>query len=181
LNIRCKFYGKRIVSVLANRFDDELVKTFILEVSSSSSTLSLALNLIMSFELSIEQKSSFKKYIIKNNPFDFNYNWNEVKTRIFLSQLFYDTHYLKVTSWQVRVVLHEIKHLTGSNETVYCIVEIANQKFKSKEKLIDNFKFENENQIFIARVESDEYQKSFSYLISISVRSIFKYSQYSFS
>jgi hypothetical protein len=135
----------------------------------------------MSFELSIELKSSFKKYIIKNNPFDFNYNWNEVKTRIFLSQLFYDTHYLKVTSWQVRVVLHEIKHLTGSNETVYCIVEIANQKFKSKEKPIENFKFENENQIFIARVESDEYQKSFNYLISISVRSIFKYSQYSFS
>ncbi len=144
-------------------------------MSNSSSTLSLSLNLILSFELDSEQKALFKKFLIKNNPFGFKSDWNEVKTHIFLNQIFYDTHYLKITSWQVRVVLHEVKHLAGSNETVYCIVEIADQKFKSKEKLIDNFKFENENQIFIARVESDEYQKSFSYLITISVRQLLFY------
>ena len=118
-------------------------------MSNSSATLSLALNLIMSYELSFEQKASFKKALVKNNPLSSSYEWNDVKSHMLLNQLFYDTSLLRITSWQVRVVIHELRHLAGSNETVYCLVEIGDQKFKTKEKHIDSLSFENDNQVFI--------------------------------
>ena len=159
--------------ILVHELGDEAVRTLVHEVSSSSSTLSLALNLIMSYELSYEQKASFKKSLIKNNPFYFNYESNEIKTHILINQLFYDIHYLRITSWQVRVILHELKHLTSSgNEVVYCVVDIGGHKFKSKETQIDNLNFENDKQVFIARIENEDYQKAFNYLITIEVKII---------
>lgn len=110
-------------------------------MSSCTSTLTLALNLIMSYELSFDQKAKFKKTIIKSNLlFDNSYgNSNElgeINLPNFLSQLFYTDLNEKITSWQVRVRIIELKHLVGINENVYCIVEIGDKKFKTKRKIL---------------------------------------------
>ena len=90
----------------------------------------------MSYKIIPEYKKSFKNSIIKNNNFNDYCEWNEVKSHLLFNQLFDDTSLLKITKWQCRVVLHELKRLSGPFQTVYCIVEIGDQKFKTKEKNI---------------------------------------------
>jgi hypothetical protein len=53
----------------------------------------------------------------------------------------------KVTTWQVRVNLIELRHIIGNNERVYCMVEIGDQRFYSSVKSIERLKF-NEVIIF---------------------------------
>ena len=157
--------------ILAKELNDELLTKFLNTVSSSYSTLTLALKLIMSYELSLEQKLVFKEFLVNNNLFYFNHDWNEVKTHMFLNQIFNDAYYMKITSWQVRVCIHELKHLIGSgNEMIYCILKIGEKEFKTKEMHIDKLKFDFHDQIFIARIDNCDYQKAFNYKITITVK-----------
>lgn len=139
------------MSITGNDFNDAAIKKFIYEVSNCSSTLTLALNLVMSYELSFEQKAKFKQSIIRNNLFYDNYNNNnelgEINLHNLLNQIFYADLNEKITSWQVRVRIIELKHLIGINETVYCVVEIGDQKFRTKEKHIDNLLFNDDDEV----------------------------------
>lgn len=66
-----------------------------------------------------------------------------------MQQLFFEEEE-KITSWQVRVRLVEFKHLiVGAplGQLVYCIVEIGDKKFKTKEKQIDALNFEDDDQV----------------------------------
>jgi hypothetical protein len=119
------------------------IKNFFDEIGNSSLLLTLALNLIMSYELSFEQKAKFKKSLIKNNPY--NFDLNEVNPINFLSELFESESNEKITSWQVRVRIIELKHLSGSNETVYCVVQIGDSRYRTKEKTFDNLLFSDED------------------------------------
>ena len=161
------------------------------EVGICPISLSLALNLIMSYELAYEQKGKYrqdtrkslneheiikkifitkgilKKLLVKNNPYENQFN--ETNSHSFLDQIFYtNPNADKITSWQIRVKIIELRHLVGSNETVYCLVEIADQKFRTKEKRIDDLHFKDD-EIFIARIDGKMFQKAFNYKIQISV------------
>jgi hypothetical protein len=134
----------------------------------------------MPFQINTTQKYLFKKSVIKNNPFldktnsYYYYNKyeqnNDLNSHYILNQLFYSEYdNEKITSWQIRIRLIEIKNLIGINETVYCIIEIGDKKFKTKEKYIDNLQFYDDDMVFTARIDNKEVQKAFNYIISISV------------
>jgi hypothetical protein len=53
--------------------------------------------------------------------------------------------YNKITSWVVRVDLIEIKNLVGSNENVFCIIEIGDQKYKTSVKQFDKLIYNEVN------------------------------------
>jgi hypothetical protein len=57
----------------------------------------------------------------------------------------------KITSWQIRLNLIEIKHLLGNNENVYCSIQIGHQSFTSSVKPIDRLKF-NEVIFFLLKI-----------------------------
>ncbi|CAF0876645.1 unnamed protein product [Brachionus calyciflorus] len=73
----------------------------------------------------------------------------------------------KLTSWQVRVNLIEIRHLLGTNKEVYCTVKIGdNQIFKSTIKQIDKLRF---NEVFTARFENMRSQRVLNQVICVCV------------
>lgn len=149
-----------------------MVKNFIYDVGFCTSTLNLALNLLVSYELSYEQKEEFKKTLIKFNPYDDPYEeLNEINLHNLIDQIFnpIDLNEEKITSWQVRVRIIELKHIAGINETVYCVIEIGDQKFRSKEKSLENLNYSNDDQVFITRIETKQFQKAFNYKIVIAV------------
>jgi hypothetical protein len=47
----------------------------------------------------------------------------------------------KLTTWQVRVHLIELKHILGNNENIYCAIQIGSQTFYSSVKSVDKLKF----------------------------------------
>ena len=126
--------------------EEDLVKKFIYEVGRSPILLTLALNLIMSYELNLHQKVNLKKSLMRHNPFS-HYDLNdltELNSRNLLNQYF-NTNYMSdiCASWQIRVTLHEIRNLVGMNENVFCVVEIGEQKFTTKERHIEKLQFYN--------------------------------------
>ena len=127
----------------------------------------------MNFELSYEQKEKFKKALTRNNSFDYfeSNDLNDFNRYNLLNQFFrFEQFNEKITSWQVRVKIIELKNLVGTNETVYCEVEIGDYKFRTREKSIDYLNFSNEeDEVFSARIDDKKFQKSFNYQISISV------------
>lgn len=151
---------------------DESVQSWLQDVSQCPSTLNLALNLVMSYELNNEQKDRFKKSIIKNNlsnSLNESMYTNEIYLPNLLSQIFYTQWSEKIYSWQIRVRILELKLMLGLEETVYCIVEIGDQKYRTKDKSISNLNYSDDDETFITRIECNEYQKAFNYKISISV------------
>ncbi|CAF0895015.1 unnamed protein product, partial [Brachionus calyciflorus] len=160
------------LDIIVNELNDETVFKWLKQVCKCSSTLNLALILIMSFELNNDQKAKFRKSIIRNNfslnPIESTYT-NEIFLPNLLSQIFYTDLNEKIHSWQVRVRIIELKLLLGVEGTIYCIVDIGDQKFRTKDKSINNLQFEDEEATFIARIESKKFQKAFNYPIKISV------------
>jgi hypothetical protein len=53
--------------------------------------------------------------------------------------------FTKITSWQIKVQLIEIKNIFGNNKNVYCTVRIGDQLFKSSLKSVDKLRF---NEVF---------------------------------
>lgn len=84
----------------------------------------------------------------------------------YVSQLLCKRQSNRLTSWQVRVNLIEIRHLLGTNKEVYCIINIGNQVFKSNTKPIDKLKY---LEVFTARFDNIRSSKLFSQLLSILV------------
>lgn len=116
----------------------------------SSVILAFAIDLIEYYELSLEDKERIRGLI----RLSCNYEWTDARRNIYFSHIFNEANMQPINSWQVKVKLHELelhelKHYTGLNETVDCYVEIGNQKFKTKEKNIDNLNFENEVPIIL--------------------------------
>ena len=78
----------------------------------------------------------------------------------------------KITAWQVRVRIVELKHLVVGapiGQLVYCLVEIDGNRFRTRPKQIDALNFEEDDEVFIARIETKDYQKALNYQIVISV------------
>lgn len=89
-----------------------------------------------------------------------------------MQQIFYSDDE-KITAWQVRVRIVELKHLVVGvplGQLVYCVIDIGGKKFRTKEKQIDALNFDADDEVFIARIETKEYQKALNYQIVISVK-----------
>lgn len=67
-------------------------------------------------------------------------SFNQKNIQTFLTNSAYLNE--KVKTWLVRFKLIEIKNLNGPSETVYCVVQIAGQKYTSAEKSSQNLKFD---------------------------------------
>lgn len=160
------------VSVEMNIDEEELVRKFIFEVGRTPILLTLALSFVMKYELSEKQKATINRLLIKKNPFscwDFNLSDN---VHNLVKQYFKLEVDELLTSWQVTLNILEIKNLIGVNEKVYCVVEIGDKKFTTKERHIDKMQFgedDNEEFKFIARIESQSLQKAFNSKIAISI------------
>jgi hypothetical protein len=107
--------------------------------------LAFAIDLIEYYELSLEDKERIRGII----RLSCNYEWTDATRNIYFSHIFNEANREPINSWQVKVKLHELelhelKHYKGLNETIDCYVEIGNQKFKTKEKNINDLNFENE-------------------------------------
>ena len=88
-----------------------------------------------------------------------------------MQQMLY-TNEEKITAWQVRVRIVELKHLVVGapiGQLVYCLVEIDGNRFRTRPKQIDALNFEEDDEVFIARIETKDYQKALNYQIVISV------------
>lgn len=163
---------QRKLGIYASDLTDESVRSWLQDVNQCASSLNLALSLIMSYELNNEQKERFKKSVIKNNlgnTLNESMYTNEIYLPNLLSQIFYTEWTEKIYSWQIRVRIIELKLMLGLEETVYCLVEIGDQKFRTKDKNISNMNYSDDDEIFIARIECKQYQKAFNYKIKISV------------
>ena len=68
--------------------------------------------------------------------------------------------------------------MIGINETVYCIINVGDLKFKTREKYIDNLQFYDENEVFTARINIKEFQKAFNQIITFSVNKMHILSAY---
>ncbi|RNA26904.1 otoferlin isoform X1, partial [Brachionus plicatilis] len=160
------------LGIYVSDLTDESVRSWLQDVNQCPSSLNLALNLIMSYELNNEQKDRFKKSVIRNNlshsPNETMYS-NEIYLPNLLSQIFYTEWTEKIYSWQIRVRIIELKLLHGQEETVYCMVQIGDQKFRTNDKSISNLHYTDDDETFIARIECKQYQKAFNYKISVSV------------
>ena len=94
----------------------------------------------------MDKRKQFKSFI-RDADYD-NETLNDINTHNLISQLFYTESDEKITSWQVKVRIIEIKHLVGLNKAVYCIVKIGNQIFRTKEKSIENLDLSNEDEVY---------------------------------
>ena len=152
--------------------EEELVKKFIFEIGRSPTLLTVALNLIMKYELEDKQKVTINKLLIKLNPFsywDFNLTDN---SQCLLNQYFNLEVDEVITSWQITVNLLEIKNLIGVNETVFCVVDINDKKFTTKEKHIDKLRFDEDDSDeakFLVRIERQTLKAAFNSVVKISV------------
>jgi hypothetical protein len=144
-----------MVSIIIENIDDKNVIGNFFQSIGNNSTLNLSLNLLMSYELNFEQKLKFRKSLMKNNPDDDAIcDLNDVCSHTMFNQIF-NSNILrkeKITSWQVRMRLIEIRHLSGLlNEKLYCIIQIGDKFFRTSERNIQNLNFENEDQVIIER------------------------------
>jgi hypothetical protein len=56
----------------------------------------------------------------------------------------------KITSWQVRVRIVELKHLVVGaplGQLVYLVVEIGEKRFRTRDKQIDALDFDNDDEV----------------------------------
>ena len=152
--------------------EDELVRKFIFEVGRTPSLLTLALNFVFKYELDEIIKVNINKLLIKHNPFsNYDFNFHESAHNL-LNQYFSMETEEMLTNWQITVTLLEIKNLIGVNEKVFCLVEIGDKKFYTREKHIDRLQFneeDNEEEKFIARIENVSLKRAFNSKIAISV------------
>ena len=82
-------YSNKISIITENTDDKNVIKNFFQTIGTNS-TLKLALNLLMSYELSYEEKLKFKKSLMKNNPNDENiYDFNDVCSHSMFNQIFF--------------------------------------------------------------------------------------------
>ena len=73
----------------------------------------------------------------------------------------------KITSWQIRVRVVELKYILGKlNDHIYFCVDIGNEQFKSSVKTLDNLYFD---EVFNARIEGIKSQIVLNYLVKINV------------
>ena len=165
----------RVKNVNIFKYDGEIIKDFINEtVGKSQETLAFFIDLMEKYELNSEQKSKFKEVLINCNPFRCEYEWTDVRRVFFFNHIFHEANTLMIKKWNVKLVIRELqglKHSTGLNELVYCQIEIGKQTFKTKEKMIDDLKFDNE--IFTTQIECDQHQKALNYLVVITVSIFF--------
>lgn len=152
--------------------EEELVKKFIFEIGRSPTLLTVALNFIMKYEFDEKQKININKLLIKLNPFSY-WDFNLTDNSQFLLNQYFNLEIDEViTSWQITVNLLEIKNLIGVNEIVFCVVEIGDKKFTTKEKHIDKLRFDEDDSDeakFIARIERQSLKTAFNSVIKISV------------
>jgi len=156
--------------------EEELVRKFIFEVGRTPVLLTLALSFVMKYELNEKLKANIYKLLAKNNPFsywDFNSNDNSLSN---FNQYFHlCTGDENITSWKVTVSIHEIKNLVGVNERVYCVIDVGDRKFTTRERHIDRLVFSggedetSEECRFISRIKDQSLKKAKNCPIVISV------------
>jgi hypothetical protein len=132
-------------------FENELVE-FVKKVDISSVILAFAIDLLEYFELGSENKENIRRKILEKKSQNCSFEWTDVRRHVYFNHIFNEPKMHSKKSWQVRVVLHElrIRHYTGINEIVYCQVDIGGKKQqKTKETHIDNLIFENEVKCFM--------------------------------
>jgi len=157
--------------------EEELVRKFIFEVGRTPVLLTLALGFVMKYELDPKQKANIHKLLVKNNPFSYwDFNLNESSANNFNQYFQLDSGDEALTGWQVTVTIHEIKNLVGVNENVYCVIEVGDNKFTTRERHIDKLQFSggedengNEECKFISRIEGQSLKKALNCRIAISV------------
>lgn len=183
---------------LSNVFGDNggALASFLSEINYCPATMSLALNLLISYELSYERKEHLKRHLMSNQALtdirsrsggsssgstrrrlserlgnrsmmmnrggsaggtqhvsksDEEEELNVIAhLHALMQQLFYEEEE-KITSWQVRVRLVDLKHLiVGAplGQLVYCLVEIGDKRFRTKEKQIDALNFEDDDEVW---------------------------------
>jgi hypothetical protein len=116
---------------------------FVKKVDISSVILAFAIDLLQYFEL----PENMRRKILEKKSQNCSFEWTDVRRHVYFNHIFNEAKMHSKKSWQVRVVLHElrIRHYTGINEIVYCQVDIGGKKQqKTKETHIDDLIFENE-------------------------------------
>lgn len=149
---------------LMGRKNHSLTSSLSLKSAIGKATLSLAQvaynpNFILNDELI--KNEEFINEILKNLSDSKGLRMNKN-----VSQLISKRYSNRLTSWQVRVNLIEIRHLLGTNKDVYCIIRIGDQVFRTNTKPIDKLKY---HEVFTARFDCMRSSKIFSQIISILV------------
>jgi hypothetical protein len=113
-------------------FENELVE-FVKKVDISSVILAFAIDLLEYFELGSENKENIRRKILEKKSQNCSFEWTDVRRHVYFNHIFNEAKMHSKKSWQVRVVLHElrIRHYTGINEIVYCQVDIGGKKLCS--------------------------------------------------
>ena len=131
---------------------DNKLAEFVKKVDISSVTLAFAIDLLEYFELQQINKENMRRKILEKKSQNCSFEWTDVRRHVYFNHIFNEAKMHSKKSWQVRVVLHElrIRHYTGINEIVYCQVDIGGKKQrKTKETHIDHLIFENEVKCFM--------------------------------
>lgn len=149
--------------------DSYIIQSFLSEVGYCTSTLNLALNLLISYELTHERKERLKQQLLSNQTYNelanhsstsrnhssSSHNDEEQELNVIahlhslMQQIFY-VEEEKITSWQVRVRIVELKHLVVGaplGQLVYLVVEIGEKKFRTRDKQIDALDFDNDDEV----------------------------------
>lgn len=105
----------------------------------------------MSFEIDYSFRLLFRnnitKFKIQSGNWMASYEFEEKNLSSYLSQLFVTDLYEKmISNWQVRLRILDLRHLFGINETVYCVVQIGDKIFRTKDKNIEKLDF---NEVFL--------------------------------
>lgn len=111
----------------------------------------------MTYEMSFELQKSIKNQLNKNNYVfkmlkdaydlnEFQNSHNNLMNQFFKTENIYNEESI---SWQIRVRIIEIKNLTGSNQNVFCVIQIGDNIFRTKQRHIDKLQFNNgdDNQV----------------------------------
>ena len=134
------------------KFDSTTEAEYLRQMSENDSRIIKTDKFTMSKRSTIKnQKNNFSNLsIFSNKPFEqFEQFTSPLRSldnsssKIFASKLMN-----KVTSWQVRVQIIEIKYLLGTNEEVFCQVEIGGNKFTTANKRIGSLTF---NEVILTR------------------------------
>lgn len=169
-------YGENYSST---RSKDLSLDSFLAEINYSPMTLNLAFNLLLSFELPYEQKELLKqklmasRYVyndigdiptrprriprssktVRTSADRLEDDDTEVNMATHLHALMQHVFFAeeeKITSWQVRVRIVDIKHLvvgTSLGQVVYCIIEIGDKHFRTRDKQVDALKFDDDDEV----------------------------------
>lgn len=134
--------------------DREIFSKLKSSIGSSPTLLKLAINLIMSYELNNELQEHIKNQLKQNNLlyklfndeielYDYQNSHDNLMKQFFktdLKNIFYD----EPISWQIQLRIIEIKNLNATlNQNVYCVVQIGDNEFRTKTRLVDKLQFNN--------------------------------------